>query len=72
MDLGEAVATTGPDPESYWRVGVVTGTSGTKVIVTVEGESYTISRLAWYTPVNNDVVQIAWPDGRPFCLGQLA
>jgi hypothetical protein len=71
MDLGEAVATTGPDPESYWQVGVVTGTSGAKVVVTVNGVSHTMSYLDWYTPVNTDVVMIAWPEGRPFCLGRL-
>lgn len=72
MDLPEALDEAAPDPESYWRVGTVSGTSGTKVVVTVSGASHTISRLSWYTPTIGDVVQIAWPKGRPFCLGKLA
>lgn len=41
------------------RVGTVTGTSGTKVIITVDGNSVTIPRLASYTPVTNgDIVHI--------------
>lgn len=72
MDLGEAVEEHGPDPESYWRVGTVSGTNGNKVIVVVNGATHTISRFTWYTPTIGDVVQIAWPKGRPFCLGKLA
>jgi hypothetical protein len=41
------------------KVGTVTGTSGTKVIVTVDGNSVTIPRLASYTPVVvGDIVHI--------------
>jgi hypothetical protein len=41
------------------RVGTVSGTSGTKVIVTVDGATVTIPRLASYTsPVNGDIVHI--------------
>lgn len=72
MDVGEAVAQTGPDPESYWRVGTVSGTSGAKVVVVVSGVTHTLPRLAWYTPTIGDVVQIAWPEGRPFVLGEVA
>lgn len=72
MQLGDAVDESGPDPESYWRVGTVSGTSGTKVVVVVSGQTHTISRFPWYTPVIGDVVQIAWPKGRPFCLGKFA
>ena len=43
------------------RTGVVTGTSGTKVIVTVQGESKTLPRLSSYTPALNDVVIIQGP-----------
>jgi hypothetical protein len=43
------------------RTGVVTGTSGTKVIVTVGGASLTLPRLATYTPVVNDTVNIIGP-----------
>lgn len=40
------------------RAGTVTGTSGTKVIVTVAGSSLTLPRLASYTPVVGDTVHI--------------
>jgi hypothetical protein len=40
------------------RTGTVTGTSGTKVIVTVDGNSIILPRLASYTPTNGDVVHI--------------
>lgn len=72
MDVGEAVAASGPDPESYWRVGTVSGTNGTKVVVTVSGVSHTIPRLSTYSPTIGDTVQIAWPKGRPFVLGKIA
>jgi hypothetical protein len=38
--------------------GTVAGTSGTKVIVTVRGQSMTLARLSSYTPVNGDTVII--------------
>lgn len=40
------------------KTGTVTGTSGTKVVVLVEGGSMTLPRLASYTPTVGDVVQI--------------
>lgn len=40
------------------KVGTVSGTSGTKVIVSVEGNTVTIPRLASYTPTNGDIVHI--------------
>lgn len=43
---------------SLRATGTVSGTSGTKVIVTVRGQSMTLSRLSSYTPVNGDVVNI--------------
>lgn len=46
---------------SLRKTGVVTGTSGTKVIVTVGGASMTLPRLATYTPVVSDVVNIIGP-----------
>jgi len=46
---------------SLRKTGVVTGTSGTKVIVTVGGASMTLPRLASYTPVVTDVVNILGP-----------
>ena len=72
MDLPESLARNSPDPESYWRVGTVSGTSGTKVVVTVSGTSYTLPRLSFYSPTIGDTVQIAWPKGRPFVLGKIA
>jgi hypothetical protein len=42
--------------ENLRATGTVTGTSGTKVIVTVRGQSMTLPRYAHYTPVNGDVV----------------
>lgn len=45
------------------RTGIVTGTSGTKVIVTVGSSSLTLQRLSSYTPVNGEVVVIdCWGD----------
>lgn len=72
MDLPESLARNGPDPELYWRVGTVSGTSGTKVVVTVSGTSYTLPRLSSYSPTIGDTVQIAWPRSRPFVLGKIA
>lgn len=40
------------------RIGTVTGTSGTKVIVAVDSSTVTIPRLSSYTPVVGDVVHI--------------
>lgn len=40
------------------RTGTVTGTSGTKVIVTVGSNSVTLPRLASYTPTIGDIVHI--------------
>lgn len=42
-------------------VGTVSGTSGTKVLVTVRGSLLTLPRLASYTPVVGDVVHIQGP-----------
>lgn len=40
------------------RTGTVSGTSGTKVIVAVDGSSMTLPRLASYTPTVGDIVLI--------------
>ena len=40
------------------RIGTVTGTTGTKVILTVDGATVTIPRLNSYTPTVGDVVHI--------------
>jgi hypothetical protein len=40
------------------RVGTVSGTSGTKVIVSIDGNAVTIPRLASYTPTVGDIVHI--------------
>jgi hypothetical protein len=55
------------------KTGVVSGTSGTKVIVTVEGASMTLPRLSSYTsPAVADVVRIdAHPSGW-LVLGKIA
>lgn len=59
MDISDAVARAIDDLRSSLRkTGKVTGTSGTKVIVTVQGSSMTLPRLASYTPTVNDVVNI--------------
>lgn len=44
--------------DSLLKVGTVSGTSGQKVICTVEGTSMTLARLTSYTPVNGDTVLI--------------
>lgn len=44
--------------DSLLRVGTVAGTSGTKVVLTVEGQSMTLPRLTSYSPVNGDVVLV--------------
>lgn len=47
--------------DSLRLVGTVSGTSGTKVLVTVRGSLLTLPRLAFYTPTVGDVVQIQGP-----------
>lgn len=42
--------------ESLRATGTVTGTSGTKVNLTVRGQAMTLPRLSSYSPVNGDVV----------------
>ncbi|GGM75464.1 hypothetical protein GCM10012275_52670 [Longimycelium tulufanense] len=55
------------------RVGTVSGTSGTHVIVAVDGANLTLPRLASYTPSTGDVVQIlAVRPGAWFVLGKIA
>lgn len=44
--------------EGLLKTATVTGTSGTKVVCTVESSSMTLPRLTSYTPVNGDVVLI--------------
>jgi len=57
---------------ALWKTGVVSGTSGTKVVVTIEGGSITIPRLSSYTPTVADVVIIAGRPGAMFVLGKIA
>lgn len=71
MELSDAIGD-GLDPPEQWAVGTVTNTSGTQVVVTVFGASRTLPRLSQYSPTIGDVVQIAWPPGRPFVLGKIA
>lgn len=71
-EIAEAVAAA-TRPAEPWRVGTVTSISGTQVVVSVSGTTYTLPRLLSYTaPATGDVVQIAWPEGRPFVLGKIA
>lgn len=44
--------------DSLRKVGTVTGTSGQKVVLLVEGSTMTLPRMAHYTPVIGDVVVI--------------
>lgn len=44
--------------DSQLKTGTVSGTSGQKVVLTIEGVSMTLPRLTSYTPVNGDVVLI--------------
>lgn len=55
-----------------WRSGTVSGTSGTKVVVAVQGGSMTIPRLASYSPTNGDTVLIASTPIGWICLGKPA
>lgn len=70
MQLEDAI--TDSFPSEPWRVGIVTGTAGARVVVTVEGASLTLPRLESYTPTIGHTVQIACPKGRWFVLGKIA
>jgi hypothetical protein len=74
VDQVDAIARLLDDFRSSLRkTGKVTGTSGTKVIVTVMGNSLTLPRLASYTPTVNDVVFIdATSPGSWLVLGKAA
>ena len=73
MDLPEAIEQRLDQiAAGMWRTGTVSGTSGTQVIVTVDGASHTLPRLASYTPVNGDVVIIAARPGAWLVLGKPA
>jgi hypothetical protein len=62
MDLAQAIEEQlARFRDSLLRIGTVTGTSGTKVVLTIEGQSMTLPRSTAYTPVNGDVVWV-------FCL----
>jgi hypothetical protein len=59
--------------DSLLKIGTVSGTSGTKVIVAVEGASMTLPVLTSYTPVVGHVVYIlALKPGSWFVLGKPA
>lgn len=60
--------------DALLKTGTVTGTSAAKVVLTVEGVSMTLPRLASYTPVTNgDVVIVAaLKPGAWFVLGKAA
>lgn len=58
--------------DSLWKTATVSGTSGTKVIVSVDGGSMTLPRLTSYTPTVGDVVLIAARTGGWFVVGKNA
>jgi hypothetical protein len=59
VNIAEAVARVLDQALSARRkVGTVTGVSGTRVIVAVQGGSLTLPRLASYTPTTGDIVHI--------------
>lgn len=57
--------------QSMWAVGTVTAITGIQLTVSVNGSSLVLNKLASYTATVGDVVQIAWPPGRPFVLGKI-
>lgn len=60
MDLADAVHQLVNDAlRTHRKTGVVTATAGTRVVVTIDGATMTLPRLASYThPVAGDVVHI--------------
>lgn len=60
MDIADAVHQLVADAlRTHRKTGVVTATAGTRVVVTVEGATMTLPRLASYTsPRAGDVVHI--------------
>ncbi|APU20957.1 hypothetical protein [Actinoalloteichus sp. GBA129-24] len=54
------------------RTGVVTGTSGTQLVVTVAGTAMTLPRLVTYTPTVGHVVIILAAPGAWLVLGRVA
>lgn len=73
MDIADAVAEVQRRIiNQLHTVGTVTGTSGTRVIVTVNGGSLTLPRLTSYTPTTGDVVQIIGPPGARLVIGKTA
>lgn len=57
--------------DSMWAVGTVTAITGTVLTVSMNGASLQLHKLASYSPMVGDVVQIACPPGRPFVLGKI-
>ncbi|WP_158883990.1 hypothetical protein [Amycolatopsis anabasis] len=74
MNIAEAVARVIDQAlASRRKVGTVTGVSGTRVIVSVQGGSLTLPRLASYTPATGDIVHIdATVPGAWLVLGKTA
>lgn len=59
MDIADAVENRfNQFREGLLKTGTVTGTSGTKVVCTIESVSMTLPRLTSYTPVNGDVILV--------------
>ncbi|MFD6068919.1 hypothetical protein [Amycolatopsis lurida] len=74
MNIAEAVARVVDDALTARRkVGTVTGMSGNRVIVSVQGGSLELPRLTSYTPTAGDVVHIdATVPGAWLVLGKTA
>lgn len=72
MDTADAVGQVKQELRGIVRTATVSGTSGTKVIVTVDGSSMTLPRLASYTPTISDVVLILAVPGAWIVLGKPA
>lgn len=72
MDTADAVGQVKKELRGIVRTATVSGTSGTKVIVTVDGSSMTLPRLASYTPTIADVVLILAVPGAWIVLGKPA
>lgn len=53
------------------QVGTVVGTAGLRVVVQVAGTAASLPRLATYTPVVGDTVQIAGPPTRRYVVGKI-
>jgi hypothetical protein len=58
VNLAKAIAQAIDRARSPRMIGTVSGTSGTKVVVVVNGQTLTLPRLASYTPTPGDIVHV--------------